>query len=624
MISTFIGIEIGKRGLISQQQGLVTIGHNLTNASTEGYSRQRVEIGTMSPLYMPHLNREETPGQIGQGPLIMRISRARDTLLDQRIVAQMGDLGYWNTRNKYILMLEQIYNEPSEVSVRTQMDKFWDSWQELSLHPAELPQRQAVLERAKTLLDAIHTRYQRLSSTRDMVEQDIQMTVNQVNTYIRQIAALNEEIVKVEAMGDNPNDLYDRRDLLVEKLGQLIPVTTDNRDPNEFMVHVDGHVLVQGKIGRTFETDTDPNNNGYTMIRWGDTGTQAFISGGSLGSLFELRDVDIRDEIALLDTLTLTFTDMVNEVHQSAYGLNGKTGVAFFTEQPRVNNVAGNYDRDGDGVYDSTMLHRMTGSNKLNAQDQVGIAGVIRLAGANGPITIEYKPTDTVGDIIRKINNSGSEVTARLTFDGKLELRGTVSDNLANPDFVIRSVEDSGEFLVGYAGILNASGAEGAYAWDRADAATLLSDGASFGVAPIAHPSGWIEITKEIKGDITNIAAGFGVNGRPAEVGNGDAALAIAQLRSSTVMVGQEGTFDEYFAFAVGRIGLKGEQAEKLSETQARIVKNLTDMRDSISGVNIDEELSNMIKFQHGYAAAAKFIQHFDQMLDTIINRMGV
>ncbi|HQG39272.1 MAG TPA: flagellar basal body rod C-terminal domain-containing protein, partial [Spirochaetales bacterium] len=468
------------------------------------------------------------------------------------------------------------------------------------------------------------TRYQRLSSTRDMTEQDIQTTVNQVNTYIRQIAALNEEIVKVEAMGDNPNDLYDRRDLLVEKLGQLVPVTTDNRDPNEFMVHVDGHVLVQGKIGRTFETDTDPNNNGYTMIRWGDTGTQAFIKGGSLGSLFELRDGDIREEIALLDTLTLTFTDMVNEIHQNAYGLNGKTGIAFFTEQPRVNNVAGNYDRNGDGVYDSTMLHRMTGSNTLNAQDQVGIAGVIRLAGAQGPITIEYKPTDTVGDIISRINNSGAEVTARLTFDGRLELRGTVSDNLANPDFVIRSVEDSGEFLVGYAGILNASGAEGAFTWDRADAATLLRDGSSFGVAPIAHPAGWIELTNEIKGDITNVAAGFGVNGRPAEVGNGDAALAIAKLRSSTVMVGQEGTFDEYFAYAVGRIGLKGEQADRMGETQARIVKNLTDMRDSISGVNIDEELSNMIKFQHGYAAAAKFIQHFDQMLDTIINRMGV
>ena len=120
------------------------------------------------------------------------------------------------------------------------------------------------------------------------------------------------------------------------------------------------------------------------------------------------------------------------------------------------------------------------------------------------------------------------------------------------------------------------------------------------------------------------MAAGFGENGKPAEIGDGSAALAIAALRDRSVMVGSLATFDDWFSDAAARIGLLGEQAELSSETQSRIVKNLTDMRDSLSGVNIDEELSNMIKFQHGYAAAARFIANFDEMLDTIINRMGV
>ncbi|HOX92895.1 MAG TPA: flagellar basal body rod C-terminal domain-containing protein, partial [Spirochaetales bacterium] len=148
--------------------------------------------------------------------------------------------------------------------------------------------------------------------------------------------------------------------------------------------------------------------------------------------------------------------------------------------------------------------------------------------------------------------------------------------------------------------------------------------GADFSVAPIAHPSGWIEISKEVSQDLTKVAAGFGTNGRPAESGDGSAALAIARLRTGSVMVGSQATFDDWFANAVARVGLEGERAGRMAETQSRIAKNLGDMRDSISGVNIDEELANMIKFQHGYAAAAKFIANFDQMLDTIINRMGV
>jgi flagellar hook-associated protein 1 FlgK len=120
------------------------------------------------------------------------------------------------------------------------------------------------------------------------------------------------------------------------------------------------------------------------------------------------------------------------------------------------------------------------------------------------------------------------------------------------------------------------------------------------------------------------VASGFGVNGRAANPGNGDAALAIASIRNTRVMVGEFGTFDDYFADAVGRIGMLGEQSGRALETENEIMKYLHGMRESISGVNIDEELSNMIKYQHGYSAAARFITTVNSMLDTLINRMGV
>ncbi len=625
MQSTFAGIEIGKRGLVAHQQGLITTGHNLTNASTEGYSRQRVHLGTVEPIYAPQLNREETPGQIGQGVQVSRIERVKDELLEGRIVAQQGGLGYWETRDKYVGLLEQVYDEPTDVSIRSRMDMFWDAWQELSLHPGELPARRAVVERGRTLIDSIHERYQRLSGIREMADQDIGIVIKQVNDLSRQIAALNVEIVKVKALGDSPNDLLDRRDLLVEKLGKLVPVTTDGRDADEFMVHVDGQVLVQGRIARTFALTSGPEDDGYGRAVWADTGDEAHYRGGVLGALFQLRDGDIREEIQSLDTMTLTFTDLVNEAHRAAYGLDGSTGTDFFSEYPAVNNVAGNYDRNGDGQYDSTYVYRVTGVNRLDGQEQIGLAGTIRLSGPGGILEIDYRPTDTVGDLVARINTSGAEVTARLTREGRLQLRATAADARENPDFVIRHLEDSGEFLAGYAGILAASGEAGAFDWERPDAVLgLRTGGLDYAVAPIAHPSGWIEVTEAVGRNPMKVAAGFGENGKPAEIGDGSAALAIAALRDRPVMVGSLATFDDWFADAAARIGLMGEQAERSAETQSRIVKNLTDMRDSISGVNIDEELSAMIKFQHGYAAAARFIANFDQMLDTIINRMGV
>jgi flagellar hook-associated protein 1 FlgK len=458
-----------------------------------------------------------------------------------------------------------------------------------------------------------------------MAEEDIQGTVKRVNELSRQIAGLNEQIQKIKAQGDNPNDLYDRRDLLVEKLSSIIDITTDNRDPDEFVIHTAGNVLVQGRIGRQFDLVSGIDTEGFSHVVWKESGEEAHFSSGSLKALIEMRDVTLRSEIQNLDSMTMNFIDLVNEAHRAGYGTNGKTGLDFFTEHPFVTNVAGNYDRNGDGAYDSTYIFRMTGQNKLDSRAQIGLEGTISLSGQSGLVQVPYYATDTVADVVKRINNSGAEVVARLDREGRLTLKGTPAADPANPDFVIRHVEDSGRFLEGYAGLLQNRGLDGAFRWDQADSAlTLQGTAADYAVAPIAHPSGWIEVNPALVKEPASIASGYGENGKPANPGNGEAALAIASIRNSEVMVGKLGTFDDYFADAVARVGLMGEQSDRALETQNLIMKQLKDMRDSISGVNIDEELSQMIKYQHGYAAAARFISTVNEMLDTIINRMGV
>ena len=624
MGSTFSGIELGKRSIMANTDAITTAGHNISNANTEGYSRQRVQIREFDPLYKPDLTRPERAGQIGQGVDVQSITRVRDELLDKRIVSQANQESYWQTRSDYYTMLEQIYNEPYDVSIRSNMDKYWESWQELSINPESKAARQAVVTRAETLTDSINQKWESLDGIAKIIEGDISATVKQVNDLTSQIAAINSEIVRSKAMGDNPNDLLDRRDLLVDKLSTLININTDTRDPDEFMVHVGGKIIVQGSISRNIDLVPRFDDTGYQKLVWADTGDDAFFNGGRLGALVELRDVDIRSEIQNLNEMTLNFADLVNDVHRNAVGANKITGIDFFVQHSFVENTNGNYDRNGDGELDTSYIFRFTGTNELDLQQQVGLEGVMTLSGKDGNVEIPYYHTDTVETVIARINDSASEVKAYLDKNNHLVLKATSSSDISNPDFVIRHVEDSGYFLAAYSGVLNGTGAENAYDFNGADSVNALVAGAQFAVSPVYNPAAYIEVNAELKKDVMSVAAGYIDATGAASTGDGRAAVEIASIRNSSIMVGSMRTFDDYFADTVTNVGLKGEQAQTNLLSQNAIMEDLKNLRDSISGVNIDEELAEIMKFQHGYNAAAKFVTVWDSLLDTVINKLGV
>lgn len=624
MASSFAGIEMGKRSLMAHTTAINTAGHNVSNADTEGYSRQRVQMRAFDPLYRPDLSRAETPGQVGQGMTVQDVTRVRDELLDARITAQAHQESYWSTREKYYVMLEQIYNEPAETSVRSHMDQFWQAWQELALYPDSQAARQAIVTRGDTLAGSIRQRYASLNGVATLINGDIDATVRQVNDYARQIAQVNEEIIKSQAMGDNPNDLLDRRDLLVDKLSGLVNVSADRRDADEFMVHIDGHILVQGSKFRQFAVVSPTDNNAFNEVVWADTQNAAQITGGSLGALVELRDIDVRNEMQSLNTMTMNFADMVNDIHRNAMGANGTTGLDFFVQQDFVENANGNYDRDGDGALDSSYVFRLTGSNALVATVQTGLEGVITIAGKTGNITVPYYPTDTVETIINRINDSDGEVKAYLDRNSNLVLKATTASDAANPDFVIRHVEDSGHFLSGYAGVLAGRGAENAYDFNQPDAVARLAANAQYAVSPMLNPAAYITVNGAIRSDVLSVAAAYPNAAGSVEPGDSSAASQIASLRNTPVMIGRSRTFDDYFAESVTNVGLKGEQAQNMLAQQNVIMGDLRNLRESISGVNIDEELADIIKFQHGYNAAARFISVMDELLDTVINRLGV
>ncbi len=270
MINSFFGFEMGRRALDYCRRGFETAGHNISNAGTEGYSRQRVEASSTDPFTDPGLNRPAIPGQIGTGVKIDAIVRLRDQFLDLQYREESTVKGYWDVMTQSLETLETFVNEPHGESVKVGLDEYWEALQELSKRPDSSSARENAISKAGTLATYMDSLARNYEEYRVGLNGQLKLTVQEANTYIDQIAALNVTIAEVEGVGANPNDLYDRRDLLAEKLCSLIDAEVgspcDMAD-GEYKIYLGGRTLVQGEKARHLELVPVAGNQGYYDVQ---------------------------------------------------------------------------------------------------------------------------------------------------------------------------------------------------------------------------------------------------------------------------------------------------------------------------------------------------------------------
>lgn len=635
MGSTFMGMEIARRGLMAHQQALQTTGHNISNADNPHYARQRVNLNAMTPLYNPSLNREARPGMIGQGVEVGNIERVRDHFVDDRIMETQQAKSYWSAKERYFDHIEIIYNEPAKEAIAGTLGDFWQSWQELAAHPEERAHREIVKVRAEDLAYNISTTYEKLDQLRKQADFEIETTVARLNTISFEVRELNEKILKSETMGDQPNDLLDRRDQLVEELSGMANVSVSRSDKDELIVYVGGEALVQGEHVNKLITVGDPANEGLSAIRWEHNNAELITENGSLHALKEMRDQVIKENIDKVDLMAVNLAQVVNEIHRDGFGLNKETNVNFFTFRPLANNIMGNVDLDNDGQLESTGVFAMTGNNTLEENRPIGINGVITLHQndeAHTPVEINYRATDTVKDVIDKINHSDAGVVAYLDHQDRLVIKGMIAEDQWQKNFIMRHVEDSGEFLVGFSGILQNSGPAGAFDYRRIDdIQKLASSQDKIIFTPAHHPAGRIRLNEQVAENIDLIAASSGRDtGGTGDLneanGNKDGsnALAISQaIRHNSTMSGDHKNVESFYQALIAKLGVESRESKDRLESQQTILTNLEGLRQSVMGVNLDEEMANMVKFQHAYNASARVLQTMNEMLDQLINRLG-
>lgn len=243
MVSTFHGLELGKRALFASQARIATTGHNIANADTEGYSRQRVNTIPSSALPV-HTGGAVNPSQLGSGVSIDSITRVRDQYLDRMYRDQAGILGEWSAKQATLAQLESIVGEPSETGLRAAMDQFWQAWQDLANEPDSLPARAVVKERAQALVDTAKAMDHAMTTLKHELEEKQMAQVREANGYLQQIAELNRTIRR---SGAQANDLLDRRDAVTEKLSQLTTVHVDEQTDGTLSIStLAGTSLVEG------------------------------------------------------------------------------------------------------------------------------------------------------------------------------------------------------------------------------------------------------------------------------------------------------------------------------------------------------------------------------------------
>ncbi|NLK62448.1 MAG: flagellar hook-associated protein FlgK [Fusobacteria bacterium] len=605
------GLEVGKRGLQSHQTALNVTGHNIANANTEGYSRQ---VPTITSDYM-YSNKY---GSVGVGSEVNTVSRVRDAFIDERIVQETSEEAYWGLKEVNMKEIQYIINEPTDKSVRYTLDEFWTSLQNLSQTPEDLAIRVDTKERATDLTDTLNKNFNQLKSLQEDLNNEIKVSVADINSKLKQISEINNQIKKLEVNKESANDLKDKRDVLVEQLSKVVDLKVERGNENEFIITIGNRAAVQGNSYKELAAVRDlDRSTGYYKIEWSDIPNKNVnIKNGELKSLLDMRDIELQKYMDDLDELAIGLIDQMNDVNISGFDINGNNGGVFFgafSENEKLVEI------NNSGLMEAK-IYKMIGTNLIastsekplsNDPDIDEYTGSIKLNGKS----ISYDTSkDSLKDIVDRINSANTGIEAGIDPNNRLVFRGS-----RNEEYIIRTFEDESGTLLQDLGILK----QGETIFDRADGDTINNITDNLTGQPKIGAASRMYVAIE---NVDTIAAARGKlkdNGEtlPSEsngVGDGSNAIKMAGLKYENTIGNHK--FEEYFESLVSDIGIKAEQAARMKSNQENLIANLEEVRQSQIGVSLDEEMTNMIRFEQGYNAAAKYIQIVNQMLDTLIN----
>lgn len=560
-------LDIAMRSLAAEQLGVEVTSHNVANVNTPGYCRQKVNYATAYPVLSPW-------GPLGNGVKVQGIERAFDPFIAARLDQQSATLSEYRTLAAQLEQVAGLFNETQAGGLTAQLSAFFAAWHDLADHPVGAGERQALLQEALSLTEAFRYRADELVAARTSLTQQLAPVIEEINAHARRISELNREIQISEANGQQANDLRDQRQREISALAELIGIRTFTT--TDGMVNVtlaNGFTLTQGVQAWSLAFEITPADT--VAVVWQGPGglTQDLtpgLSGGRLTALIALRDQLIPRYQNDLDELARELIFAVNELHSQG------TGLSLAASQ------TGTY-----AVTDTALPLSATGLPFGDRLTAGSVTLVVERAGQPASqTTLTIDPAMSLNDLITALNTDAALaglITASEA-DGRLVLTATV------PGDTLGFGEDT------------------AHLWASLGINTFFTGDKAytFGVNP------WV------LADAGAIASGrLNADGTRAP-GDNRTALALADLE--TAPAGPDGLpFAAAYERLVSALGLEGESTRSQADFFQAVVDQLTHMRDAVSGVSLDEELANLIKFQRAYQAAARLITIADELYETLL-----
>ncbi len=629
-------LNIGTSALLSLQRAISTTGHNIANVNTEGFSRQRVEFATQ-----PAQRFGDT--FIGTGVTTSSITRDFNQFLTQDVRARTSASTGLDTFRDLASRMDGLLADP-DAGLGPALEGFFGSVQNVANNPASLPERQVMIGEAQVLADRFENLDERFRDINAEVNLRIENAVRDINSLAQSVASLNDQIVTATAQsgGQPPNDLLDARDQAINRIAERVDVTTVTQDDGAINVLIgNGQPLVIGFNASALQTSRDPLDVTRTTVQFTGAGSQTdigrFISGGELGAAIEFRESvldDARRELGLLASgVAFTF----NEQHRKGVDINGQPGGDFFrppeatvvassanagnaTVAVAIDDPAGltgdEYRLSFDGAQ-YTLRNTVTGAAQTGPGPGFTVDGVeITVSGTPSagdnfqiqPVAQSASLFDVVitapGEIaaanpVRSAASGGNGGSAQLS-DIRIDDPATLP--LASPVTLTFNPDALGAGVPGYdvTGI-----AGGPIAFDPATDsngidATLGGFGFTLGGTPQAGDSFTLENNVDGTGDNRN-------------------ALAMAALQTATTLNGGTASYQDAYAGLVADVAVETRRATSAADTEAVLLDQAISARDSASGVNLDEEAANLIRYQQAYQAAAQVISVSDTLFQTLL-----
>jgi len=586
-------LNIATTALNAQQYGLGVTGQNIANVNTEGYSRQNPVLVAKQPLMYGGL-------LMGRGVDTEQVSRSSDQLIENKLMQEKSNMSSSSEMEKYMQVLESYFNENSGNSISTMLSDFWNRWYDISNNPSGTSERNSLYEQSALLSEQFNA----LSTDLIQIDADLTGAVNSgveaINKITREIAQANDQIVSMEA-NSVANDLRDKRNSLVSELNEYMDVKAFEQSNGSLtIVGAKGCTLVQGNSSYDLEMG---GANG-DRVTWQDSAGSYvditnYLSNGKLGGWLDMRDEILAKYKLDLDALAKEVIWSVNQQHSQGVGLEGFSSV---TGEYAVTNSGSAITSSGlsyqDKVDDSSKTFKIwLFDNNGDPYDSDPVTTGLQ----GNPITITVTSGMTTDELVTAINN---ETGVQASLDSQNRLNISIDTGIATLGSLAFSDDDSNVL-------------------------------AAFGINTFftGSGSGDMEVNDAIGLNKNFIAAAqVGSDGTMAS-GDNNNALAITELRSTSMSISQwtcdringntQGsiisTLEDYYHSLVGSIGITSASVSRDRSFGEMMVNELSTIRDSISAVSLDEEMTNLIKFQHAYAAAAKLIGVSDEMLNTLL-----